>query len=310
MTLRGYSGRFRAGFIFAVSITIPALCTAQRGPQPDPTKAAPPSVYSNPRSGPDDPRIGLKPGLYDAGEAIFGLEKIATLQKPPGFAPDPNAPEPPPPPAPPAGAAAGGRGGRGPTLNTGTTNSDLAFIGNHLFVGNYYGINFYDIDNPAKIKLGTSLVCPGGQGDVSVYGHLLFMSAEAMNGRIDCGTQGIPVPANAPPPEPPAADGRGGRRAAPPSPDRFRGVRIFDISDLKNPKQVAAVQSCRGSHTHSLLIDPKDKDNIYVYISGTGPVRQAEELEGCSGGDPKANPETALFRIDIIKVPLAHPELD
>jgi hypothetical protein len=85
-------------------------------------------------------------------------------------------------------------------------------------------------------------------------------------------------------------------------------VRIFDISDLSNPKQVAAVQSCRGSHTHSLLIDPKDKDNVYIYISGTGNVRQEEELAGCSGGDPSANPNTALFRIDIIKVPLAHPE--
>jgi len=315
MTPRRYSCRFRTGFAFAASLTLPALCTAQRGPQPDPTKAAPPSVYSNPRAGADDPRIGLKPGLYDAGEAIFGLQKIASLQKPPGFAPDLNAPEPPPPANPPAG----GRAGRGPTINTGTVNSDLAFSGNHLFVGNYYGINFYDIDNPMKIKLGTSLVCPGGQGDVSVYGHLLFMSAEAMNGRIDCGTQGIPVPAAAAPPEPPAeppaapgapaaAAGRGGRRPTPPSPDRFRGVRIFDIRDMANPKQVAAVQSCRGSHTHSLLIDPKDKDNIYVYISGTGPVRQAEELSGCSGGDPKANPETALFRIDIIKVPLAHPE--
>jgi hypothetical protein len=311
MTLKRY---------FAALLTLPALSIAQRGPQPDPTKAAPPSVYSNPRSGPDDPRVGLKPGLFDAGEAISGLQKVASMQKPMGFAPDPNAPEPPPPPAPPANAPAGGRG-RGPTINTGAVNSDLAFSGNHLFVGSYYGINFYDIDNPGQIKLGTSLVCPGGQGDVSVYGHLLFMSAEAMNGRIDCGTQGIPVPAGAAPPEPPpppadaaaagaAAAGPGrGRRVTPPSPDRFRGVRIFDISDLKNPKQVATVQSCRGSHTHTLLIDPKDKDNVYVYISGTGPVRQAEELPGCSGGDPKANPETALFRIDIIKVPLAHPEL-
>lgn len=326
MTPRRYSARFRTCAALAASLAIPALSTAQRGPQPDPTKALPPSVYSNPRSGPDDPRIGLKPGLFDAGEAIFGLEKIASIQKPPGFAPDPNAPEPPPPPAPPAGAPAdgrGGRGGRGPTINTGSVNSDLAFIGNHLFVGNYNGINFYDIDSPAKIKLGTSLVCPGGQGDVSVYGHLLFMSAEAMNGRIDCGTQGIPVPPGAAAPEPPAptpatpaapgtpdaAAGRGGRRPTPPSPDRFRGVRIFDISDMANPKQVAAVQSCRGSHTHSLLVDPKDKDNVYIYISGTGQVRQSEELAGCTGGDPKANPETALFRIDIIKVPLAHPEL-
>src|ERR1700722_12257656 len=123
MTPRQYSGRFRAGIVFAASLTLPALCTAQRGPQPDPTKAAPPSVYSNPRSGADDPRIGLKPGLYDAGEAIFGLQKIASLQKPPGFAADPNAPEPPPPPAPPANSPAGGRGGRGPTINTGTVNS-------------------------------------------------------------------------------------------------------------------------------------------------------------------------------------------
>ena len=308
-----YSGRMRAGFALAASVALPALGIAQRGPQPDPSKAAPPSVYSNPRAT-DDPRVGLKAGVSDAGEAIFGLQKIASLPKPPGFAPDPNAPPPPPPANPPAGAAPG----RPPSIDTGSVNSDLAFSGNHLFVGNYNGINFYDIDNPMKMKLGTSLVCPGGQGDVSVYGHLLFMSAEAMNGRIDCGTQGIPVPAAAATPEPPPADpaaagapaagGGRGRRPTPPSPDRFRGVRIFDITDMSNPKQVAAVQSCRGSHTHSLLIDPKDKDNVYVYISGTGPVRQAEELAGCSGGDPKANPETALFRIDIIKVPLAHPE--
>jgi hypothetical protein len=201
----------------------------------------------------------------------------------------------------------------------GSTNSDLAFSGNHLFVGNYNGINTYDIDNPKETKLRTSLLCPGGQGDVSVYGHLLFMSAEATNGRTDCGTQGIPLPAGyvPPPPPPPAptADGAApapgggrGRAMAPPSPDRFRGVRIFDISDIGKPQQVAAVQSCRGSHTHTLVIDPKDKQNVYIYISGTGGVRQEEELAGCSGGAPDKNPGTALFRIDIIKVPLAHPE--
>ncbi|HXK07647.1 MAG TPA: hypothetical protein VMS37_34965 [Verrucomicrobiae bacterium] len=280
-------------------------------PQPDPSKALPPTVYSNPRAASDDPRIGLKPGLYDAGEAIFGLQKIAGLPKPTGFAPDPNAPPPAPQPEPPGGMPAAERGGRGPTLNTGSVNSDLAFVGNLLFVGNYNGINFYDIDSPMQIKHRISIVCPGGQGDVSVYKNLLFMSAEAMNGRTDCGTQGIPLPAGYTPPPPPqagAAGGGGRRPPPPPSPDRFRGVRIFDITNLANPKQVAAVQSCRGSHTHSLLVDPKDKDNVYIYISGTGPVRQSEELAGCSGGDPKANPETALFRIDIIKVPLAHPE--
>ena len=302
---------------FALSVFFPLVCAAQTA-APAPPKS---TVFSNPRATADDPRVGLKGGLYDAGEAAFGLERLASLAKPPGFAPgEPStAPATPPPAAPPAeGAAANGP--RPPAaVQYGSTNSDLAFSGNHLFVGNYNGINFYDIDNPGKIKLRTSLVCPGGQGDVSVYGHLLFMSAEAVNGRIDCGTQGIPLPAGyvpPPPPPPPPTPAPGAPPAArvprpppPPSPDRFRGVRIFDISDMSNPKQVAAVQSCRGSHTHTLLVDPKDKDNVYIYISGTGTVRQSEELAGCTSGDPVANPNTALFRIDIIKVPLAHPEL-
>jgi hypothetical protein len=301
------------------------------GQTPEPAKVVPPppsTVPMNPRSGPDDPRIGLKGGLMDAAEASSGMERIATLPKPPGFDAivTPTAPATPPP----AAAAAGHdaaehaaeKSGTPPpppaAVQYGSTNSDLAFSGNHVFVGNYNGINFYDIDNPQKTKLRTSLVCPGGQGDVSVYGHLLFMSAEAMNGRIDCGTQGIALPAGyvAPPPPPPPAPAKPGdpparpqRPLPPPSPDRFRGVRIFDITDLSNPKQVASVQSCRGSHTHTLLIDPKDKDNVYIYISGTGNVRQSEELSDCSGGDPDKNPNTALFRIDIIKVPLAHPEL-
>jgi len=294
---------FRTTRLVAALSLAAAVCAAQ------PITPAP----VNPRAPADDPRVGLKAGLYDAAEAAFGMERLASLPKPPGFAPaaDGTTEAFPPP-----------QSGEGPpgqpqrqaprTIQYGSANSDLAFSGNHLFVGNYNGINFYDIDNPAKTALKTSLLCPGGQGDVSVYGHLLFMSAEAMNGRTDCGTQGIALPAGYKPPPPPEPATPGGPRIPrvppPPSPDRFRGVRIFDISDLANPKQVAAVQSCRGSHTHTLVIDPKDKDNVYIYISGTGLVRQSEELEGCSGGDPSKNPETALFRIDIIKVPLAHPE--
>ncbi len=285
-------------FVFVAMLGGAMLCVGQ------PTTPAP----SNPRAPSDDPRIGLKAGLYDAAEAAFGLERIASLPKPPGFDAITTTP---------AREAEGNRPAQPARVSYGSTNSDLAFSGNHLFVGNYNGINFYDIDNPAKTMLRTSLVCPGGQGDVSIYGHLLFMSAEASNGRIDCGTQGIPLPAGyvpPPPPPPPEAGaapgtGRGPRPPDPASPDRFRGVRIFDVSDMSNPKQVAAVQSCRGSHTHTLVIDPKDKDNVYIYISGTGNVRLPEELTGCSAGDPSANPETALFRIDIIKVPLAHPEL-
>jgi hypothetical protein len=295
----------------ALSVSFPALCAGQNSP----------SVYTNPRAGADDPRVGLKAGLYDAGEASFGMERLVSLPKPAGFAPDLASiaafdalPAPPPPPAgtpPPRGPQSG------PRANYGGTNSDLAFDGTTLFVGNYNGINFYDISNPAKIKLITSVVCPGGQGDVSVYGHLLFMSVEAANGRLDCGTQGFPTPAGyTPPPSPPAdpasPDAAAGAQRRPPppppSPDRIKGIRIFDISDVSQPKQVAEVQTCRGSHTHTLVVDPKDKDNIYVYISGSAGVRQAEELAGCSGADPDKDPDTALFTIVVIKVPLAHPE--
>ncbi len=181
-------------------------------------------------------------------------------------------------------------------------NSDFAFEGSHLFQGNFYGVNVYDIANPAKPALLTSLVCPGGQGDVSVYKNLLFMSVEMPNGRLDCGSQGFP-------PEPPPAAGHENERHIPAAQkDRFRGVRIFDISDIKNPKQVAAVQTCRGSHTHTLVTDPNDNDNVYIYVSGTSFVREPEELAGCSNEAPGKDPNTALFRIEVIKVPLAAPQ--
>ena len=177
----------------SLALAIPVYCAAQAGGTPAPV---------NPRAASNDPRIGLKPGLYDAGEAASGLERLASLPKPPGFAPGTGgATEPfPPPQAPDAGKEQQPR-----TVQYGSANSDLAFNGNHLFVGNYNGINFYDIDNPAKTALKTSLVCPGGQGDVSVYGHLLFMSAEAMNGRTDCGIQGIALPEGYKPPAASAA---------------------------------------------------------------------------------------------------------
>ena len=140
------------------------------------------------------------------------------------------------------------------------------------------------ISDPAKRpSADVDIVCPGGQGDVSVYKNLMFMSVEMANGRVDCSAAGFPIPTT---PGPAAA-----------SKDRFRGVRIFDISDVKNPKQVGAVQTCRGSHTHTLVTDPNDKNNVYLYVSGTSFVRPDEELAGCSDGTPDKNPNTAKFRI-------------
>ena len=169
----------------------------------------------------------------------------------------------------------------------GQTNSDLAFLGNYVIQGNYHGYQFWDISNPAAPVLKEGYVCPASQSDVSVYKNLLFVSGEGLSGRIDCGTQGVKDTV---------------------SKDRLRGLRIFDISDISNPKNVGNVQTCRGSHTHSLLVDPKDPDNVYVYISGSAGVRSPNELAGCSRAQPGEDPNSALFRIEVIKVPLAHPE--
>ena len=232
-----------------------------------------------------DPRVGLRPGLTDAGQAAHGLELVATVPKPAGF------------------DDALGRGG----LNF--ANSDLAFERTLVIQGNFNGMNFFDVEDPARPQLRTSVTCPGGQGDVSVYGHLLFMSVEETRGRIDCGT---PPPRAAGPGSadagaagaPPAR----GRRGPPPDPMRFRGVRIFDISNPLNPRQVAAVQTCRGSHTHTLVPSPRDKTKIYLYAQGTASVRSAEELAGCSNQNPSVDPDTALYSIDVIEVPLSAPE--
>ena len=271
---------------------------------PQPAPALPPGMTG---SDVNDPRAKLTPGLYDAGEAAMGLKHLVLVKKPDAFQLGSDNPDDP------KVQKTIGQLGIGNTskmpkptqlviAQLAFANSDLAFQGNHLFQGNFYGVSIFDISNPANAKLLTSLVCPGGQGDVSVYKNLLFMSVEMPNGRLDCGTQGFP-------PEPPPAAGEEKKHRIPVAQkERFRGVRIFDISDIQNPKQVTAVQTCRGSHTHTLVVDPNDKSNVYIYVSGTSFVRQGEELAGCSGEKPDKDPNTALFRIDVIQVPVAAPQ--
>jgi hypothetical protein len=165
-------------------------------------------------------------------------------------------------------------------------NSDLAFDGRYAFIGGYHGFQVWDIATPSNPTLRLAFPCPGGQGDLSVHRNLLFMSVEENKGRIDCGGQGVSGSVSA---------------------ERFRGVRIFDISDIDHPRQVAAVQTCRGSHTHTLVTDAKDAANIYVYVSGTGGVRSGAELAGCADGST-SDTANARFRIDVIKVPVAAPQ--
>ncbi|MCC7323779.1 MAG: hypothetical protein IT358_08115, partial [Gemmatimonadaceae bacterium] len=214
--------------------------------------ATTPSPSADPRM---DSRVGLKAGLMDAGEALSNMKVVSKAVSPEGF--------------------------------LGITNSDLAFTGNYVIQGNYNGPVVWDITNPAKPLLVTAFSCPASQNDVSVYKNLMFMSAEANNGRVDCLPGGVPDTVSA---------------------LRFRGVRVFDISDIKKPKIVANVQTCRGSHTHTVVESPKDPDNIYIYVSGSAGVRSPNELAGCVRDTPDANANSSLLRIEIIKVPLAHPE--
>ena len=211
----------------------------------------------------NDPRVKLKPGYDNAGTAIENLKFVVHEPIIASFYDSATA-------------------GKNEFVN-----ADMAFKGNYIFQGNYYGFQVWDISNPKKPILRTSFVCPGGQGDPSVYHNLLFISVEETSGRLDCGRQGVTDTV---------------------STERFRGVRIFDISDLDHPKQVAAVQTCRGSHTHTLVTDPNDDQNVYIYVSGTSVVRSGNELGGCSGKRPEEDPNTSLFRIEVIKVPVASPQ--
>ena len=265
--------------------------------------------YAQEKPSTTDPRASLKAGFEDAGQAARNIQLVAHMGKPQGFF-DPSAPAgtatppergrddaPAAPAAPATGTATAATQPAAPEPAPGAAparpsgldfaNSDLAFRRADMFIGNFNGFNTYDIETPRRPRLMTSVVCPGGQGDMSVRGNLLFMSVEQTRGRVDCGTQGVTDVA---------------------SKDRFRGVRIFDISDITHPKQLAAVQTCRGSHTHTIVDDPNDKANLYIYGSGTSTVRPGEELTGCSDKSPEEDPNTSLFSIDVIKVPLAHPE--
>jgi hypothetical protein len=202
-----------------------------------------------------DPRVGLKGGLWDAGQAEWNMNLVSSTRPSEGF--------------------------------IGKGNSDLAFIGNYVIQGGFNGVQIWDISTPSHPTLKTAYVCPASQSDVSVYKNLMFVSAEAPSARIDCGADA---------PKDTVSNAR------------LRGLRIVDISDITHPKTVGTVQTCRGSHTHTLVVDPKDPDNVYVYISGSSFVRSPNELGGCVSANPDQDPNSAKFRIEVIKIPLAHPD--
>ncbi len=203
----------------------------------------------------NDPRVGLRAGEKNtAGIAIQNMRLVS-------FSPKPAALD----------------SARGLAF----INSDLAFRGNLVYQGNFSGFTIWDVKDPAKPVELSTVVCATDQGDPSIYGNLLFISAESPRSRNDCGMQGVENGA-----------------------DRMRGVRIFDVSDPRNPKLIKNVQTCRGSHTHTIVPHPTDSSVIYIYVGGSSNVRDSAEVSGCTGGTVADNPNTAHYRVDIIKVPL------
>jgi len=200
-----------------------------------------------------DPRVGLRAGRTDAAQASWNMRLISNTPSPGPF--------------------------------QANSNSDLAFLGDYVFQGNYDGFVVWDVRNPLRPRVAREYFCPASQSDVSVFGNLLFVSGESTSARLDCGAQGVDAPV---------------------STERLRGIRIFDISDVTNPRYIHNVQTCRGSHTHTVVTDPNDASNVYIYVSGSAGVRPEEEMPGCRElGD---DPNSALFRIEVIRVPLAAPQ--
>ena len=210
-----------------------------------------------------DPRIGLRAGWMNAAQASWNMRLVSTTPPSPDFI------------------------NRDSAGDFRFINSDISVRGNYVIQGNFNGVQVWDITNPKIPRLFKAFVCPGSQSDVSVYRNFLFVSGEALNGRTDCGAQGVTDTV---------------------SHDRLRGIRIFDATDLANPRHITDVQTCRGSHTHTVVTQPGDTDNVYIYVSGSAPVRSPNELAGCAVGALDSTPNTALFRIEVIQVPLAHPE--
>ncbi|WP_159942799.1 MULTISPECIES: LVIVD repeat-containing protein [unclassified Nocardiopsis] len=151
-------------------------------------------------------------------------------------------------------------------------NSDLAFTGDYAIGGNYNGFVIYDISDPESPQVVSEVLCPGGQGDVSVSGDLLYFSVDYPRAGTECGAPSVPTT----------------------DPNGFEGIRIFDISDKANPQYVSAVRTDCGSHTNT-LVPGKDGEHEYVYVSSYSP----------SARFPNCQPPHD--KISVIEIPLDDP---
>ncbi len=164
-------------------------------------------------------------------------------------------------------------------------NSDLAFGDKYVYQGNFGGFAIWDISDPTAPKLMSRVMCTTSQGDPSIYKNLLFISAEGAGNRNDCAAGGVKDPK-----------------------DHMAGVRIFDVSNPAAPKLVKNVQTCKGSHTHTIIPSSKDENILYIYVSGSQSARPESEMPGCKLGTDPADESNSMFRLDVIKVDLRAPE--
>ncbi|HXD48020.1 MAG TPA: hypothetical protein VN600_04575 [Gemmatimonadaceae bacterium] len=220
--------------------------------------AAAPTLFAQTYPTGNDPRNGLKPGMYDAGTAEHGLRLVSFTPKPAVF--DTT---------------------RGLTF----INSDIAFRNHYVYQGNFSGFMIWDVANPAKPKLVSAIPCTTAQADPSIVGNLLFISSESPGNRADCAKGGVKGPG-----------------------ERMEGVRIYDVSNPAAPKLIKNVQTCKGSHTHTIVTDPAHSDVVYIYVSGLQGVRADSSDYGCKSGEDAADTTNSLYRLDVIKVPLKHPD--
>ncbi|MGW6461569.1 LVIVD repeat-containing protein [Streptomyces sp. NPDC055078] len=151
------------------------------------------------------------------------------------------------------------------------TNSDIAFQGKYAYAGNYDGFRIFDISNPRAPKTVSQVLCPGSQNDISVSGNLLFLSTDSSRSDNTCNSTSQSATVK----------------------DSWEGMKVFDISDKRNPKYVAAVETACGSHTHTLVPDRK---NIYVYVSSYSPNAAFPDCKPPHDG------------ISVIKVPKKAPQ--
>ena len=154
------------------------------------------------------------------------------------------------------------------------TQSDLAFRGNIAIAGSYDGFRIVDITNPTKPTEISRMICNGAQGDVSVYGNLVFRSIDSPQSSTACDSTNVTAS----------------------TPGMFEGIQIFDITDLKNPQKVASVATDCGSHTHTVVPDP-DNGRVFLYVS-------SYPLGGAAIGPNCQQPGGF---ISIVEVPVMNP---